>query len=72
MKNSKRVKMVLLAAVVSVGVMTGCAGKEGESPATESIVTQSPATEAPEVTKEPEVTEAPKVTEAPDTTDLSQ
>lgn len=66
MKNSKRIKMVLLAAVVLAGVLTGCAGKEGESPATESIVTQSPATEAPEVT------EAPKVTEAPDTTDLSQ
>lgn len=72
MKNSKRIKMVLLVAVVSVGVLTGCAGKEGESPATESIVTQSPATEAPEATKEPEVTEAPKATEAQKVTEEPQ
>ncbi len=77
MKNTKRIKMLLLAAVVSVGVLAGCAEKEGESSVTESIVTQSPATEVPEVPKEPETTEAPevtevsKVTEEPDTTDLS-
>ncbi len=65
MKNIKRIIMLLLAAVVSVGVLTGCAGKEGESPTTESIVAQSPAIEAPKVT------EAPEVTEEPDTTDLS-
>lgn len=69
MKNTKRIKMLLLAAVVSVGVMTGCAGKEGESPATESIITQSPATEAPEVTEAPKVTEAPEVTEEPEVTE---
>lgn len=69
MKNSKRIKLLLLAAVVSVGVLTGCAGKEGESPATESIVTQSPATETPEVTEAPKTTEVPKVTEAPEVTE---
>lgn len=30
MKNSKRIRMVLLVVVVSVGVFTGCAGKDEE------------------------------------------
>lgn len=78
MKSSKRIKMFLLAAVVSAGLLTGCAGKDREIPAAESLVTQSPETEAPKepkvtkepkATKEPEVTEEPKATETPETTE---
>ena len=77
MNSGKRIKIILSAAVVIVGLLTGCAEKDGENVADENIVTESPATEvtevteAPKATEAPEETEVPKVTEEPDTTDLS-
>ena len=72
MKSSKIIKMILLAAVVSVGLLTGCAEKDGESTVNESVVTESPAIEVPEVTEEPKATEVPEVTEAPKATEVPE
>ena len=68
MKSSKIIKMILLATVVTVGLLTGCAGKDGENASKGNIVTESTATEAPEETEVPEVTEVPEETEVPEVT----
>lgn len=72
MKSSKRIKIILSAAVVIVGLLTGCAEKDGENVADENIVTESPTTEVPEVTEAPKATEVPEVTEAPEATEVPE
>ena len=68
MKSSKIIKMILLATVVTVGLLTGCAEKDGENASKGNIVTESTASEAPEETEVPEVTVAPEETEVPELT----